>query len=244
MGTAAAVRWTTSNQASFQIELPQSRPRRSRPPSEAISSEKLRGYADEAERRIVELAARWFEPAARIAIFVIYFWFGFLKAIGLSPATPLASALTAHTIGMQYFNVSFKALAFYECGVAVLFLIPALTWLSVVLLVIHMGIVTSPLVIVANVAWTHPLVPTLEGQYIIKDLAIIALAIGILAHRYRYRQQVAPQPARLAPAAGNRDSAVDRRRPTAPRPRGGGGDGAGRGGRTARAAGRQERRDL
>ncbi|HEX6523457.1 MAG TPA: hypothetical protein VF070_26165 [Streptosporangiaceae bacterium] len=200
-GTAAAVRWTTSNQAAFQIELPRSRPRQSRPPSEAISREKLLGYAGEAERRILELAARWFEPGARIAVFIIYFWFGFLKVIGLSPATPLASALTRHTIGMQYFNISFRALAFYECGIAVLFLIPALTWLSVALLVIHMGIVTSPLVIVANVAWTHPLVPTLEGQYIIKDLAIIALAFGILAHRYRYHQQVAPQPSRLAAAA-------------------------------------------
>jgi uncharacterized membrane protein YkgB len=46
-----------------------------------------------------------------------------------------------------------------------------------------MGIVTSPLIIVANVAWIHPLVPTLEGQYIIKDLAIIALAVGIVALR-------------------------------------------------------------
>jgi uncharacterized membrane protein YkgB len=84
---------------------------------------------------------------------------------------------------MQYFNASFKALAIYECGIGILFLIPAMTWISVLLLVIHIGIVSSPLVIVANVAWTHPLVPTLEGQYIIKDLAIIALAVGIVAHR-------------------------------------------------------------
>jgi uncharacterized membrane protein YphA (DoxX/SURF4 family) len=93
---------------------------------------------------------------ARIVIFVIYFWFGLLKLIGLSPATPLASALTSHTIGMQYFNISFKALALYECGLAILFLIPAVTRISVLLLVIHIGIVSSPLVIVANVAWTHP----------------------------------------------------------------------------------------
>jgi uncharacterized membrane protein YphA (DoxX/SURF4 family) len=135
------------------------------------------------DRRITELAASWFEPAARISIFVIYFWFGILKVFGLSPATPLASALTSHTIGMQYFNASFKSLAVYECVLGLLFLIPALTRISVVLLVIHLGIVSSPLVIVANVAWTHPLVPTLEGQYIIKDLAILALGIGLLAQR-------------------------------------------------------------
>jgi len=133
------------------------------------------------EKRAIELAVQWFEPAARIAIFIIYFWFGFLKLIGVSPATPLASALTAHTIGMQYFTLSFKALAVYECGLGILFLFRPMTRVALVLLVIHMGIVSSPLVIVASVAWTHPLVPTLEGQYIIKDLAIIALGIGILA---------------------------------------------------------------
>jgi uncharacterized membrane protein YkgB len=151
----------------------------------AVSEVGLPAYANRIGELIVSLAGRWFEPAARIAIFIIYFWFGFLKLIGVSPATPLASALTSHTIGMQYFTMSFKALALYECALGILFLIPALTWLSSGLLVIHMGIVTSPLIIVASVAWTHPLVPTLEGQYIIKDLAIIALAVGILAQRYR-----------------------------------------------------------
>jgi len=153
------------------------------PVSAVSAAKRLLLNPSQIDERIVELAVRWFEPAARIAIFVIYFWFGFLKLIGVSPATPLAAALTSHTIGMQYFGMSFKALAIYECGLGILFLIPAMTRISFALLIIHMGIVSSPLVIVANVAWVHPLVPTLEGQYIIKDLAIIALAVGILAQR-------------------------------------------------------------
>jgi uncharacterized membrane protein YkgB len=153
------------------------------PPATVLTRPGLSEVADQVGQRITDLAVRWFEPVARAAIFVIYFWFGFLKLIGVSPATPLAAALTSHTIGMQYFNMSFKALAIYECGLGIIFLIPALTWISAALLMIHMGIVTSPLIIVANVAWIHPLVPTLEGQYIIKDLAIIALAVGIVAYR-------------------------------------------------------------
>jgi uncharacterized membrane protein YkgB len=141
-----------------------------------------RARAERIDELAASLARQWFVPAARISIFVIYFWFGFLKLIGISPATPLASALVNHTIGAQYFGVSFKALALYECALGILFLIPAATSISFVLLVVHMGIVSSPLVLVASDAWTHPLVPTFEGQYIIKDLAIIALAIGILAH--------------------------------------------------------------
>jgi len=133
------------------------------------------------EAKLAALARTSFVPAARISIFVIYFWFGFLKLAGLSPATPLASALTARTIGLQYFPVSFKTLAIFECGLGVLFLIPALTRISVVLLMVHLAVVSSPLVLVASDAWTHPLVPTFEGQYIIKDLALAALAVGILA---------------------------------------------------------------
>lgn len=149
----------------------------------ATSREGQLAYISQIEKRIVELAVKWFEPAARISIFVIYFWFGLLKALNLSPATPLAQALTARTIGMQYFNTSFKTLAVFECVLGILFLIPALTRLSIALIIVHLGVVSSPLVIVPNVAFTHPLVPTLEGQYIIKDLALLALAIGILAQR-------------------------------------------------------------
>src|SRR5258708_30243648 len=143
--------------------------------------------------RTSRLSVRWFEPVARIAVFIIYFWFGLLKLLNLSPATPLASALVSHTIGMPYFTFSFKALAVYECVLGLLFLIPAITWASAALLAIHLVIVTSPLVLVADVAWIHPLVPTLEGQYIIKDLAIIALAVGIIAYRELSSREAAPE---------------------------------------------------
>jgi len=39
-----------------------------------------------------------------------------------------------------------------------------------------------PLILLPQVTWSGILVPTLEGQYIIKNLAIIAAAIGIAAH--------------------------------------------------------------
>jgi uncharacterized membrane protein YkgB len=42
-----------------------------------------------------------------------------------------------------------------------------------------MAIVCSPLVLVPEYTWQSFLVPTLEGQYIIKNMVIIAVAIGI-----------------------------------------------------------------
>jgi uncharacterized membrane protein YkgB len=122
-----------------------------------------------------------FLPVARLAIFVIYFWFGILKLFGESPATPLAQTFVSKTLGAANFSWSFKALAVYECIIGILFLFPKLTRLVIPLLLIHMVVVCLPLFIVPDLAWIKPFVPTLEGQYIIKNLAIIALAIGIAA---------------------------------------------------------------
>jgi uncharacterized membrane protein YkgB len=131
---------------------------------------------------IINTAQRLYMPVARFAFFVIFFYFGFLKLIGLSPASPLAEALTAKTIGMQFFDASFMILAAIECLIGVLFLVPKATRFVIFLLFIHMAVVCSPLLLVPEHVWNSFLVPNLEGQYIIKNIALIAIAIGIAAH--------------------------------------------------------------
>ncbi len=124
---------------------------------------------------------RTFVPFARFSIFLIFFWFGIIKLIGASPASPLAEALTAKTVGIEYFDLLFIILAVLECIVGVLFLFPKLTRIVVPLLLFHMVIVCSPLILVPDYTWQSFLVPTLEGQYIIKNAVVIAVAIGIVA---------------------------------------------------------------
>ena len=127
----------------------------------------------------------WFKklyiPVARVSIFLVFFWFGILKIVGLSPAGPLATALIDRTVGGQYFNTLFFILAIYECIIGILFLFPKATRIVIPLLGLHMIIVCSPLLFVPELSWQAPFVPTLEGQYIIKNAVIIAVAIGIAA---------------------------------------------------------------
>ena len=137
--------------------------------------------AKDIDRIIIATSNRLFQPVARVAIFAVYFWFGILKLFGLSPASPLAAALVSNTVGSRYFHGLFIILALYECLIGVLFLFPRATRVVIPLLIIHMVIVCSPLILVTHLAWSKPFVPTLEGQYIIKNMAIIALAIGIAA---------------------------------------------------------------
>jgi uncharacterized membrane protein YkgB len=133
----------------------------------------------EVDLRLIAFFKRAFLPFARVALFVVFFWFGILKVLGLSPASPLAEALTAQTVGMQYFDLLFLVLSVIECVIGVLFLIPKATRIVIPLLLIHMAVVCSPLVLVPSEVWTGFLVPTLEGQYIIKNLVIVAVAIGV-----------------------------------------------------------------
>jgi uncharacterized membrane protein YphA (DoxX/SURF4 family) len=134
------------------------------------------------DKTIIQLAQKWYLPVARIAFFIIFFYFGALKLIGLSPATQLATAPTERTIGLQYFDVSFVILAIIECTIGILFLIPKATRVVIALLFIHLAVVCSPLVLVPEHVWSSWFVPNLEGQYIIKNIALVAIAIGIAAH--------------------------------------------------------------
>jgi uncharacterized membrane protein YkgB len=132
--------------------------------------------------RFIQLCRRYYLPLSRFALFIVFFWFGALKLLGLSPASPLAEALTANTIGAQYFDVAFYGLAVFECLIGLLFLIPKATRLVIPLLFAHLILVSSPLVLVPGMVWSNWFVPSLEGQYIIKNVALAAIAIGIAAH--------------------------------------------------------------
>lgn len=131
--------------------------------------------------KLIAFFKRIYIPLARISIFLIFFWFGIIKLLGLSPASPLAEALTAQTIGMQYFDTLFILLSLMECVIGILFLFPKMTRIVIPLLLAHMALVCSPLILLPHIVWQLPFVPTLEGQYILKNAVVVALAIGIAA---------------------------------------------------------------
>lgn len=135
----------------------------------------------ELDLRLIAFFRRTFVPFARFSIFLIFFWFGLIKLIGLSPAGPLAETLTARTVGMQFFEPLFYILALVECVIGILFLFPKATRVVIPLLLFHMALVCSPMLLVPELTWQQFGVPTLEGQYIIKNTVVIAVAIGIAA---------------------------------------------------------------
>jgi uncharacterized membrane protein YkgB len=116
---------------------------------------------------------------SRIVLFIIYAWFGVLKLFNLSPANPLVASLLKKTLPFVTFGQFIVFLGLAEVFLGILFLFPRHTKLSKVLFVIHMVVTTMPMFLLPQIAWTQFLVPTLEGQYIIKNLALIALVIKL-----------------------------------------------------------------
>ena len=121
-------------------------------------------------------------PVARFSLFVVFFWFGLLKVIGLSPASDLVQHLFENTIPFMSFHNFFIAFGLFECLIGILFLIKGAERIVIPLLFVHMVTTFGPLLLLPTETWQRFMVPTLEGQYIIKNLVIIATGIGVAAH--------------------------------------------------------------
>jgi len=119
---------------------------------------------------------------ARVSIAIVFIWFGLLKAIGLSPAGGLVQALFESSISFVSFASFYTFFAWFEVVIGVLFLFPGMTRVVMPLLLIHMITTFGPLVLLPGDSWSGFMVPTLVGQYIIKNVVIIAAAMGIAAH--------------------------------------------------------------
>ncbi len=121
-------------------------------------------------------------PTARLGLFVIFFWFGALKVVGLSPANFLVQELFEQTVQMMTFGQFIILFGLFECIIGILFIVPKMERVVIPLLLVHMITTFMPLFILPEITWNGLFVPSLEGQYIIKNLVIIASAIGIVAH--------------------------------------------------------------
>jgi uncharacterized membrane protein YkgB len=135
---------------------------------------------------------------ARVALLVVYFWFGILKLVGLSPANPMVQSLQAKTLPFLNFNQFIVLFALFEMLIGILFMIPKATRVALVLFAAHMVMTTMPLFLLPNMTWQSAFVPTMEGQYIIKNVVLIALAANLASSLKRSIMRRVPAAAMLA----------------------------------------------
>ncbi|MCK5060004.1 MAG: hypothetical protein KAR00_02580 [Candidatus Pacebacteria bacterium] len=139
---------------------------------------------------VIKVCRKLSLPFGRLALFVVYFWFGILKIIGRGYTNPLIENLMEQTLPFMTFSSFIIGFSIYEVIIGILFLIPKWTRLAIFLLLPHIIIMVFPLFLIPEVMWEANFIPTLEGQYIIKNLLVIALAISLAARLTPLRYSV------------------------------------------------------
>lgn len=142
------------------------------------------------DRIILGFIKKYYILFARIAIFIVYFWFGALKLFGQSPANPLVENLLKHTLPFIGFHEFIIMFALFEMLIGIVFLIPGLERLAAILLVAHLFTTFLPLMLLPAVTWQGFFTPTLEGQYIIKNVLIVASALVVMSKMNFLDEQV------------------------------------------------------
>ncbi len=140
---------------------------------------------DDIWEKLATVLVKVYIPFSRLSFFIVYFWFGILKINGSSPANPLVESLQQKTLPFLTFGQFIIIFALFEMLIGVLFLVPRLTRFVFVLFVLHMGMTLMPLFLVPEMSWQGFMVPTIEGQYMVKNLILISLALCIMVNYER-----------------------------------------------------------
>ena len=137
---------------------------------------------DRLDVRITGTLARIGVPILRVALGVVFLWFGVLKFFpGVSPAETLAArTIEQLTFGAIRPNVSLPVLAAWESLIGVGLILNVWMRGILLLLAIQMLGTFTPLVLFPTETFSvWPFVPTLEGQYIIKNIVLIGAAMVV-----------------------------------------------------------------
>lgn len=132
------------------------------------------------DTRITNWMAHYSILFLRVSIGIVFFWFGVLKFFpGLSPAQDLASrTMQILTFGLIPAELALVILATWETIIGIGLILNVFMRGVLFLLFLQMlGTLTPVLFFPGEVFAIFPIAPTLEGQYIIKNLVLISAGI-------------------------------------------------------------------
>ena len=142
----------------------------------------LPGPLDAVDVRITQWMARYGVVTLRGALGLVFLWFGVLKFFpGLSPAQTLAiETIDLLTFGLIPAGVSLVLLATLECAIGLGLISGKFVRPTLLLLAFQMVGAASPLLLFPGEVFNaFPYAPTLEGQYIIKNIVLVSAGLVI-----------------------------------------------------------------
>lgn len=142
------------------------------------------------DQTIARFMKRWSTSAIRISFGIIFIWFGILKPFNVSSAEEL---LKATVVWLPFGTPEFWliVIGWWEVAIGVTFLFSRTTKIAIALLFLQMFGTFMPLVVLPEVTFQQGnfLIPSLEGQYIIKNVMIISAAMVLGGKFYKVKDE-------------------------------------------------------
>lgn len=162
---------------------------------------KARSLFNRVDVMLTEWMARWGVLLLRVSVGVVFLWFGALKFFpAASPAEDLAArTIETLTFGLIQPSLSLPVLAAWEVAIGLGLISGLFMRVTILLLLVQMLGTITPLFLFPAETWTtFPIAPTLEGQYIIKNLVLVSAALVIGSQVRGGRVIADPEAARAA----------------------------------------------
>ena len=169
---------------------------------------RLRSRFVDLENALHGALVRYGITALRLTVGAVFLGFGVLKYFPhVSPAEGLAiTTIDRLTFGLIPWQVGIVAIATLECFIGVCLLANRWMRLAVWLLAVQLVGILAPLALLTGRLFSGPHhAPTLEGQYVLKDIILVAAGMVIAAGTFRGGRLVRdePQPERVSSARGD-----------------------------------------
>jgi uncharacterized membrane protein YkgB len=135
-----------------------------------------------AEKRAIAWMAANGISLLRVSLGIVFLWFGALKFVpSASPAEELATATIGKlTLGLVDAHSALLILAVWETGIGLALVSGRHLRAALALLFLQMAGTLTPLALFPSLTFSRfPFAPTMEGQYILKNLVLISAAVVI-----------------------------------------------------------------
>lgn len=145
-------------------------------------------------RTLVRSAAQWEQtldhatailrpvalPALRVLLGFVFIWFGLLKVIGDSPV----AALVARTLPVASPHVVVPALGAFEVVLGTLLLLNVAARVVLPVLALHLAGTFLTFVMAPDLMFRgdDPILLTADGEFVLKNVIVIAAALTVFAH--------------------------------------------------------------
>lgn len=138
---------------------------------------------DRVDRVVIPFLRRVAVPVLRVSLGVVFVWFGMLKILEVSPV----SQLVAKTVYWVDPDVIVPLLGVFEVTVGVLLLLGRALRLTLLLFLVQMVGTFLTFIVLPDVTFRdgNPLLLTVEGEFVVKNLVLIsaALVVGTTVRR-------------------------------------------------------------